>query len=96
MKIETITDNKKIKEIEPKLQELRDLSLYPTKFDLNEIEIKKFNEFKKINGPGICSATRYSTGECFTFSFTPGGLGIIKEVECDCGEKINITDFKDI
>ena len=31
-------------------------------------------------------------GGRLTFSFTPTGLGLITEVRCGCGGKINLTD----
>ena len=30
-----------------------------------------------------------------TYCFTPTNLGLVTEIQCACGEKGNVTDFKD-
>jgi len=31
----------------------------------------------------------------FTYSFTPGGIGVIAKIKCNCcGKELNITDYK--
>lgn len=95
IKIETITDPKKIAEIQPELDKLKQECLLP-KFELNEIEKENFLEFCKTHGPRICKAEIYSTGECFTFSFMPTGIGVCKWVTCSCGVRKDITDLSDL
>lgn len=34
-------------------------------------------------------------GGRLTYSFTPTGLGLITEVACACGDKIDVTEFED-
>jgi hypothetical protein len=42
-----------------------------------------------------CSAKDVGAiGGRMTFQFTPTSLGVISQVKCACGEKIDLTDYK--
>lgn len=64
-------------------------------FTLNEKETKKYNKWYKKHKK-VCSkkGPAGAIGGKLTFSFTPTGLGPIIEVKCACGEKKDVTDWK--
>ncbi len=62
------------------------------KFELDESEIKKFNQWKK-NLPKIPMDV-FGEEFQFTFKFHPTGLGVVKIIERDLdGEELDLTDY---
>lgn len=58
------------------------------KFELTEEQIFQYKEWRKTKEV-YCGAA----GGCYTFNFTPTGIGEIVTVECSDGTKINLTDY---
>ena len=75
---------------------MREKVLNPIKFELDEYAMRKLEKFKENHGIGKCSAFRDSFGACFTFSFTPCGLGNNEIVKCSCGAEEILCDFDNI
>ena len=63
------------------------------KFELDEKQIEKFNQWNKAHRKK-CDADAGAIGGRLTFTFTPTGMGTITEIKCICGESINLTDFE--
>lgn len=61
-------------------------------FTLTEEELKKVSEWR--NKGHNCKLTNVGAiGGKLTYCFTPTGLGVIFEVKCACGEKLNLTNY---
>ena len=62
-------------------------------FTLTAEQMKKFDTWRieKNNKNGEVNVG--AIGGAYTFCFTPTGLGIIEEVRCADGTKINLTDI---
>lgn len=60
-------------------------------FTLTDDQKKKVAEWAKNHD---CTITHVGAlGGLFTYSFTPTGLGVAQVVSCECGKKINLTDY---
>jgi hypothetical protein len=57
-------------------------------FSPNEIEYTKACEWINIH---CCKG---STGDSYTWCFTPTGLGVACTVRCSCGAELNVTDYE--
>ena len=67
-------------------------------FELNEKDIKEFNEWKKEHDKTCELAKPGATGAIgggLTYCFTPTGLGVITVIKCGCGEELNLTHSED-
>ncbi len=64
----------------------------PIQFDLSAKEEEAFNFWR---GKHKQECILYAEGilRTETFMFTPTGIGSCVEVECSCGDKINVTDY---
>lgn len=61
-------------------------------FELDEEEIKKFNNWKK--NLSEIPVDVFGVEFQFTFKFHPTGLGVVKVIERDLdGEKLDLTDY---
>ncbi len=62
-------------------------------FDLSKKEEEAYNDWFQEHKQE-CWLYKKGTPRLNTFSFTPTGIGCCVEVECSCGEKINVTDYE--
>ena len=63
-------------------------------FSYDEEELKKYNKWmKKHNKKCPLYGNDGAIGGRITYSFTPTSLGLIKKIECGCGEKLDLTDY---
>ncbi len=60
------------------------------KFELTEIELKRFRKFEKKMNKKYPDKINHIG---FTFCFTPTGIGDAVIVKTDFGDEENITDF---
>ena len=60
-------------------------------FRLSEEEEEKYNEWY-IKHKKKCKLKKKGKQRIETFSFTPTGIGEIKEVKCSCGKSVDLTD----
>ncbi len=61
------------------------------KFELTSEEVERIRKWDKNH---FCTlTTEGAIGGRLTYSFTPTGLGVVTEVECACGAKIDLTDY---
>ena len=59
-------------------------------FELDEVQIKKYEKWKKK----LPKIDYGAVGGCITFCFTPTGIGTMVKVKSDDGGEINLTDFE--
>lgn len=64
------------------------------KFEIDEKQIEQFKKWDKKHRKK-CSTEAGAIGGRLEYIFTPIGLGMIIEVRCLCGEKIDLTDNHD-
>lgn len=60
------------------------------KFKLTKEQKKKFLKWKASKGTIYCGLV----GGCYTFSFTSTGIGMIVEVSCSDGTKLDLTEYE--
>jgi len=58
-------------------------------FKLTEIQQEKFNKWNHK-----CDNDGGAIGGKLQFVFTPTGLGVILNVKCVCGEKLDLTEYE--
>lgn len=72
------------------------------KFELSEVEEKKYREWYKKHRH-TCSIRKNNKsisgpfgaiGGGMSFTFMPTGLGACVKIECACGEGIDVTDYE--
>lgn len=64
-------------------------------FIMSDDEVAEFHKWNDDHIK-ICSLNDGPTpaiGGALTYSFTPTGLGLVVEISCACGEKINVTNY---
>jgi len=62
------------------------------KFELDEIQIKKFDKWKTKQRKKDPST--FTAGERWTFKFTPTGLGLVTQVKDNItGDELDLTDW---
>lgn len=89
-------DNKKIVKVIKRSTDNTDSKPKTLSFTLSKSQIKKYEDwcenhnctFRTNNGLRYVGAA----GGADTFMFTGTGLGVIVEVKCSCGEKLNLTE----
>ncbi len=65
----------------------------PIQFDLSKKEEEAFN-FWREKHKQECILYEKGVSRLNTFKFTPTSIGCSVEVECSCGEKIDVTDYE--
>ena len=65
-------------------------------FELTDEDMIKYREWLAIHDK-ICNYKHNSgaIGGRITFSFTHTSLGLITEIECACGEKLDLTNYEE-
>lgn len=64
------------------------------KFNLTKEEEIKYKEWLLEHNKTCSEKDTGAIGGRMTFQFTPTSLGVITQVKCACGEKIDLTDYK--
>ena len=78
-------DNETIQKLEEENRELRSKDYYKSEFSFSEEEIAKGQEWCK-NHPCRGGAS----GGNFSWRIIPTGLGVIKDIKCNCGKGFTI------
>ena len=61
-------------------------------FTMSLEQVNKFEEWRKVKNDKIRKDGE-SPNNCYTYSFTPTGIGLGVEVSCTDGTKIDLTEY---
>lgn len=64
------------------------------KFELDKEQMEKFKKWLKRHDKNCIyknSKKQVAIGGRLTYHFTPTGLGVISQVHCVCGKKVDLT-----
>jgi hypothetical protein len=64
------------------------------KFELTEEEENKYKIWIKEHNKTCSIKYAGAIGGKITFQFTPTSLGLVTQVVCGCGKKLNLTDYE--
>lgn len=85
-------DNELIQKLQEENRKLRDQKFFQNDFNFSEEDFKKGSEWCSSHYKTAHSNSYGGvSGGSFTWSITPTGLGIIKNVKCSCGECCDLT-----